>query len=83
MSRVRLSRSVNDLDFVVSPYPVAACVLAASCDFAEFGETDPTHRTCTLRDLKTGVLVDLVTGAFVLQMERCSAMFVITIGCHS
>jgi hypothetical protein len=57
-----LSRPINDLDFVVNPYPVAASVLAASFDFAEFGEPDPTHRTCTMKDLKTGVLVDLVAG---------------------
>ena len=57
-----LSRSIKDLDFIVSPYPVAARVLATSCEFAEFGEPDPTHRTCTMQDLKTGVLVDLVAG---------------------
>jgi hypothetical protein len=57
-----LSRAIKDLDFVVNPYPVAAGVLAAAPDFAEFGEPDPTHRTCTMKDLNTGVLVDLLAG---------------------
>ena len=61
-----LSRTIKDLDFVVNPYLVAASVLAASCEFAEFGEPDPTNRTCTMKDLKTRVLVDLVAGGIYM-----------------
>ena len=61
-----LSRTIKDLDFVVNPYPVAASILAASCEFAEFGEPDPTHRTCTMKDLKTRVLVDLMASGIYM-----------------
>ena len=59
-----LRRLAEDLDFVVSPYPLAMDILSASGSFSPVIDDHPdtTRRTCTQRDMKTGVLVDFLTG---------------------
>jgi hypothetical protein len=57
-----LSRTANDLDFVVDPYEPAMEILNASGEFeAVFDDhPDTTQRTCTKRDTKTGVRIDFL-----------------------
>ena len=59
-----LRRPTKDLDFVVTPYNVAMDILSASggLELVVDDHPDVTGRTCTRRDTKTGVLVDLLTG---------------------
>jgi hypothetical protein len=58
-----LSRTANDLDFVVDPYDPAMKILGESGGFEPvLGDPDPTKRTCTKRDTKTTVKVDFLTG---------------------
>jgi hypothetical protein len=56
-----LSRIANDLDFVVDPYETAMEILNATGEFEPIlDDPDPTRRTCTKRDTKTGVRVDFL-----------------------
>jgi len=57
-----LSRTANDLDFVVDPYEPAMDILNASGEFEPVSDDHPdtTQRTCTKRDTKTGVRVDFL-----------------------
>ncbi len=57
-----LSRTADDLDFVVDPYEKAMDILNASGEFEPVvvGVPDTTRRTCTKRDTKTGVRVDFL-----------------------
>lgn len=56
-----LSRTANDLDFVVDPYETAMEILNASGELeAVLDDPDPTQRTCTKLDTKTGVRVDFL-----------------------
>jgi hypothetical protein len=59
-----LSRSANDLDFVVDPYDRAMKILGESGEFELVVDDHPdmTRRTCTKRDTKTGVKIDFLTG---------------------
>jgi len=59
-----LRRTTKDLDFVVKPYPLAMKILSTldAFDLVVDDCPDPTGRTCTQKDTKTGVLVDFLTG---------------------
>jgi hypothetical protein len=58
-----LSRIANDLDFVVSGYPQAMRVLLSSGKYRPVLDSpDPTERTCTQLDLRTGVTIDFLTA---------------------
>jgi hypothetical protein len=59
-----LRRPTKDLDFVVKPYSLAMDILSATGAFNLVVDDFPdrTGRTCTRKDLKTGVLVDFLTG---------------------
>ena len=58
-----LRRPTDDLDIVISPYTAAIDILLRSGKFAVSPDSkDWTNRTCTLQDLKTGVLIDFLTG---------------------
>ena len=59
-----LSRTANDLDFVVDPYEPAMEILDASGQFEPVSDDHPdaTLRTCTKRDTKTGVTIDFLKG---------------------
>jgi hypothetical protein len=57
-----LSRTANDLDFVVDPYELAMEILDASGQFEPVSDDHPdtTLRTCTKRDTKIGIKVDFL-----------------------
>src|SRR6185369_11567115 len=58
-----LIRLTDDLDIVVDPYAKAVPILAASSEFVVLPESeDWTSRTCTQRHVKTGVMIDFLTG---------------------
>jgi three-Cys-motif partner protein len=57
-----LSRPARDLDFVVGGYVNATGLLAGTREYKPIlGSADPTGRTCTQRDLRTGVDVDFLS----------------------
>ncbi len=58
-----LARRTDDLDIVVSPYRDAMSALHSTGEFVPTPESvDWTSRTCTLKDTRTGVLLDFLTG---------------------
>jgi hypothetical protein len=65
-----LPRPTLDLDVVVAPYPIAIATLSKSGEFV-LDDHDPavTNRTCTQKHLKTGILVDFLTGGIRINNQ--------------
>jgi hypothetical protein len=73
-----LSRTAKDLDFVVDGYSQAMDILLRSGRYRlVLEDSDPTGRTCSQWDLKTGVQIDFLMGGIRITDRAwfCGVMY--------